>query len=88
MVTTVKAAPSSAGLAVVGNNGKTYNGAVINAVGTTVVANGWFPWGPAVKKESAGAVIPGGGMEAQVNGRILVPPGWYERTFPANFAVL
>ncbi len=74
MVTTVKAAPSTASLTIVGNSGKAYNGLVIPAVGTTVVANGWFPWGPALKKESAGAVVPGGILDAPVNGRLIVPP--------------
>lgn len=74
MVTTPKASPSSASLVIVGNSGKGYNGSVITAVGTTVTANGWFPWGPALKKESAGAVVPGGGLEAFPEGRIIVPP--------------
>lgn len=74
MVTTPKAAPSTASLAIVGNSGKAYPGLAIPAVGTTVVANGWFPWGNAVKKESAGAVVPGGQLVADVMGRIVVPP--------------
>lgn len=74
MVTAVKATPSTASLAVVGNSGKAYGGAVVNAVGTTVVANGWFPWGMTRMRESAGSVVPAGILEAQVQGRIIVPP--------------
>src|SRR3990167_4105254 len=70
----VVAGPSLTALIVIGNTGKGYNGLTRTGVGTTVVANGWFPWGPTVKKESAGAVVPGGGLEAQVNGRLIVPP--------------
>ena len=70
----VVAGPSITALTIIGNSGKTYNGLVRTGVGTTVVANGWFPWGAAVKKESAGAVVPGGQIVAEVNGRITVPP--------------
>lgn len=74
MVTTPKASPSSASLVIVGTSNKGYSGAVVNAVGTTVTANGWFPYGTALKKESAGAVVPGGQLEALIEGRIIVPP--------------
>lgn len=75
MVTTAKAAPADGSFAIRGNSGKLYGGSVIAAAGTTVVANGWFPWGPTVKKESAGAVVPGGGLYVEVGGRLIVPPG-------------
>ena len=71
-VTTTKSAPSSASLAVTGNYGKAYAGAVINAVGTTVVANGWYPYGPEYVASNAAA--PGGSWEALVEGRLIVPP--------------
>lgn len=51
------------------------NKGVFTAAGTTVVDNGWFPYGTTVKKESAGAVVPGGGIEALIEGRLLVPFG-------------
>lgn len=73
MVTTPKAAPSSASLVVSGLSGKAYGGPVINAVGTTVVANGWFPWTQAYQK-GAGGVVPFGATIGEVNGRIIVPP--------------
>jgi hypothetical protein len=69
-------APSAAASVTVrGNSGKAYGGATIFAVGTTVVDCGWFPWGVHIKKESAGAVVPGGGTSVEVGGRLIVPPG-------------
>lgn len=78
MVTTGKAAPTDAALAVNSLSGKAAlpaAGPILNAASTTVVANGWFPYGYTVKKESAGAVVPGGGLEAIIDGRLIVPPG-------------
>ncbi len=72
MVTIAKAAPSTASLAVIGNYGKAYSGSVINAIGTTVGDNGWFPFGPNYTASNAAA--PGGGWEALVEGRLIVPP--------------
>lgn len=69
-----KAAPTDGSFTIRGNSGKAYGGSVICAAGTTVVASGWFPWGPTVKKESAGAVVPGGGLWVEVGGRLVVPP--------------
>src|SRR3990167_2148956 len=46
---------------------------VLTEAGATVVDNGWFPYGGTLKKESAGAVVPGGVLEALVEGRIIVP---------------
>lgn len=73
MVTTPKSAPSSASLAITGHSGKAYSGSVINAVGTTVVANGWYPWTQAYQK-GAGGVVPFGAVMANVEGRLIVPP--------------
>lgn len=74
-VTAPKAAPSpGANVTVRGNSGKAYGGSVICALGTTVVDSGWFPWGAPVKKESAGAVVPGGAAWVRVDGELIVPP--------------
>lgn len=73
-VTASKTAPASASLTVRGNSGKAYGGNVVNAVGTTIVDSGWFPWGSVLKKESAGAVVPGGIMFVNIEGRLIVPP--------------
>lgn len=40
--------------------------------GATVVDNGWFPWG--VSNYSVTATVPGTLAEANVNGKIIVPP--------------
>ncbi len=74
MVTTSKSAPSTASLATNSNQGnKTYAGPVINAVSTTVVANGWFPWTNQQVSNGSG-VTPYGCAVATVEGRIIVPP--------------
>ncbi len=48
---------------------------VLTTAALTVTDNGWFPWGNTVKKESAGAVVPGGALWTDIAGRIIVPPG-------------
>ncbi len=74
-VTAAKTGPSAgANVIVRGNSGKAYGGSVVCGLGTTVVDSGWFPWGTAVKKESAGAVVPGGAVFVPVEGRLIVPP--------------
>jgi len=72
-VTGSKAAVTDGSFVVRGNSGKAYNGSVICAAGTTVVALGWFPWGDAFSK-GAGGVVPHGAISAEVNGRLIVPP--------------
>lgn len=72
MVTSPKAACAST-LTVSSHRGQlAYGGQVVVAVGTTVVTNGWFPWGSNYIAPSAAA--PGGILEAQVTGRLIVPP--------------
>lgn len=76
MVTLPKAAPTDAALAINSLSGKPpQTRTVLTAASQTVVDNGWFPYGSTVKKESAGAVVPGGGLEALIEGRLLVPYG-------------
>ena len=72
-VTTVKAAVSDGSFVVRGATGKAYGGPVIAAASTTVIASGWFPWGNGFTK-GAGGVLPMGGVCAEVEGRIIVPP--------------
>lgn len=75
-VTTPKAAPSDAALNIASLTGRPFaTKTVLTAASTTIVDNGWFPWGPTMKKESAGAVVPGGGLWTLIDGRIIVPPG-------------
>jgi len=73
-VTAAKAAPTQAAIVTRGNSGKAYGGSVISAVGTSVIDSGWFPWGPHLKNESAGSVVPAGGLTVEVGGRLIVPP--------------
>lgn len=74
MVTKIKSAPSSASLTTTSLQGnKTYSGPVVNAISTTVVDNGWFPWTQAYQK-GAGGVVPFGAVIADVGGRLIVPP--------------
>ncbi len=68
------AAPSSASLVVRGNSGKAYSGAVVNAIGTTVVDCGWFPWTNNFGIVSGGTT-PLGALVVNVEGRLIVPPG-------------
>lgn len=70
----VAAAPTSGSFVVRGNAGAAYGGAVIAAASTTVIASGWFPWTNAIQK-GAGGVVPFGAQIAEVNGRLIVPPG-------------
>lgn len=75
-VTAAKAAPASGSFVVRGNSGKGYGGSVIAAAGTTVVDSGWFPWGQGQNKVAqAATVTPTVAMTAEVNGRLIVPPG-------------
>ncbi len=56
----------------VGCCGKLYNGMAVVDVGATVVDNGWYPWG--LQGTTVTVTTPGGGTEAQVSGRLIVPP--------------
>ena len=72
-VTAPKSAVTSGSFVVRGNSGKAYGGPVICAISTTVTDSGWFPWGPPSGSGLA-AATPNGGMEAKVEGRLIVPP--------------
>jgi len=72
-VTASKAAVTTGSFTVRGSNGKAYGGPVIAAASTTVLDSGWFPWGPGFTK-GAGGVVPHGVIEANVAGRLIVPP--------------
>lgn len=78
MVTTQKAVPTLAALEMYSLSGRqpitpTANGAVVPGAGTTVVANGWRPYGN-VQAWGTAAATPGNGWSADINGKLLVPP--------------
>lgn len=78
MVTTTKAVPSLTALTVFSLNGKatmtpTAASEVVTGVGTTVVANGWRPYGN-VQAWGTAAATPGNSWSAFVGGAIIVPP--------------
>lgn len=74
-----KAAPSTGSLVVASNSGRgkytdTATTRVTTGTSVTVIANGWRPWGNPIVP-STHAALPGSGMHAEVNGKLLVPPG-------------
>ena len=79
MVTVTKAIPSLTALTVTKVNGDapytpTVGTELVTGVGTTVVANGWRPYGPPHGGALA-AATPMGSWEAPINGRLIVRPG-------------
>jgi hypothetical protein len=78
MVTTTKAVPSLTALSIFSNAGKsaitpTAASEAVTGVGTTVVANGWRPYGDPMAWGLA-AAFPGNGWSADVDGALIVPP--------------
>jgi hypothetical protein len=67
------AAPTSAGLVNRGTAGQVYNGSGIVALAVTVVDEGWFPVG---QGPIGAASQIGMGVEANIDGGIIVPPGY------------
>lgn len=79
MVTTQKVAPSNGALSLFSQSGRPLQatvagGRIITAAGTTVVANGWRPWGNPQAWGTATAT-PGNAWNAVVDGKLIVPPG-------------
>lgn len=79
MTTTQKAVPTLTALAMTSNNGKgaitpTAASEVVTGVGTTVVANGWMPWGVPQSWGTATAT-PGNAWSVPIDGKINVRPG-------------
>lgn len=77
MVTTAKAAPTNTALDLMSLSGKaktttTAAGAILTAVDTTVVDNGWRPYG-SVQSWGTAAATPGNAWSAPVDGGLLVP---------------
>lgn len=79
MVTTAKAVPTLTALSVFSLSGKaivtpTAAGEIVTGVGTTVVANGWRPYG-SVQSWGTAAATPGNAWSVPVDGKLIVPPG-------------
>lgn len=79
MVSTKKAAPTNTALTVASCSGlpawtTTAAGPLLTGVDTTVVANGWRPWGNGIGFGNA-AATPGSAQSAPVDGKLIVPPG-------------
>ena len=69
-------APTDAALAINSLNGGAAEFLTVRtAVSQTVEDHGWFPYGSTRLKESAGAVVPGGILEALIEGRLRVKYG-------------
>lgn len=78
-VSTKKDKPTNTPLSLFSSSGRpvivtTAAGRIITGIGTTVVANGWRPWGEAQAWGTATAT-PGNSWHVPIDGRLLVPPG-------------
>ncbi len=78
MVTTQKVAPTNTALSIFSQSGlplqaTTAASRIITAVNTTVVANGWRPYG-VVQAWGLAAATPGNALVGPVDGRLIVPP--------------
>ena len=78
-MTTKKAVPSLTALAIHSLSGKplvtpTAESELVTGVGTTIVANGWLPYGP-VQAWGAGTATPGNSWSVPMDGKLIIPPG-------------
>lgn len=79
MVSTAKAVPALTALTLFSLSGKpsivpTAAGETVTGVGTTVVANGWRPWGPAISW-AVKAATPGYSWSVPTEGKLFIPYG-------------
>lgn len=78
MISTAKAIPTLTALVMYSMSGKalvtpTATSEIVTGVDTTVIANGWQPYGPAAAYLAA--ATPGTGFNVPINGKLIVPPG-------------
>ena len=78
-VTVPKAVPTLTALAIHSMSGRSaitsaVGTRVVTGVGTTVIANGWRPWGT-VQAWGTAAATPGNSWHVEIGGRLIVPPG-------------
>lgn len=79
MITTAKAVPTLTAQVLYSLCGKplitpTATSEIVTGVGTTVIANGWQPYGQPVGMPT-NAATPGQGWSVPINGKLIVPPG-------------
>ncbi len=77
-ISTQKAVPTLGALTLFSMSGKasivpTATSEVVTGIDTTVIANGWAPYG--VGAAYLAAATPGTGFNVPVNGKLIVPPG-------------
>ena len=77
-ITTQKAVPVLTALATHSMSGKslitpTATSEVVTGVGTTIITNGWRPYGS--PSAYLGAATPGTGQNIPIDGKLIVPPG-------------
>lgn len=78
-ITTKKKSPTLTALAIHSLSGKgletsTVDSELVTGVGTTIINNGWRPWGN-LQNFNLGAATPGESWSVPVDGKIVVPPG-------------
>jgi len=78
MITTAKAIPTLTAQNLFSMSGKAFivptaTSEMVTGVGTTVIANGWRPYGPAAGYLAA--ATPGTGFNVPINGKLQIPPG-------------
>ncbi len=78
-ITTKKKSPTLTALAVNSLSGKelkttSVDSELVTGVGTTIISNGWRPWG-GLQNFNLGAATPGESWSVPVDGKLTVPPG-------------
>jgi len=78
MITTAKAIPTNDALVLYSLSGKalitpTATSEIVTSEDSTVIANGWQPWG--FPSASLGTTTPGTGQSVPIDGKLIVPPG-------------
>jgi hypothetical protein len=77
MISTVKAVPTLTAQTLYSMSGKAFivptaTSEIVTGVGTTVIANGWQPYG--LPAAYLGAATPGTGSNVPINGKLQIPP--------------
>jgi len=78
VMVTKKAIPSLGALVLYSNSGKaaitpTATSEIVTGIDTTVIADGWMPYGPGAAYLAA--ATPGTGFNLPIDGKLIVPPG-------------